>query len=236
MQPVLQFLEVWVGWVALAGAFFATSIWLLSMDGNRKSKAAASSLLGSFFWPIVWLYSQLTMRASTRMTAHAIPSRMLGEAETTVTGANTHFTTIRGAKDYLASQIAQQAERDGVPLTEVERKMLYFTETGWTLPDMKKVSAEFDKDYDQPTYEQRIGGLIDRIQSNAKLQNQRDQQTWNAAVKKLSNGDHYLLVLVDGAVSVPRGAKHNLKILFIAAALFALAAVDMAFKQWMRQH
>ena len=44
-------------------------------------------------------------------------------------------------------------------------RMLYFTETGWTLPDMKQVSSDFDRDYDQGEYEQKIGGLVSKIQS-----------------------------------------------------------------------
>ena len=59
------------------------------------------------------------------------------------------FSTIRAAKEYLAGKIAEQAEREGSPLTEVERKMLYFSETDWTLPDMLKVSEEFEGDVEQ---------------------------------------------------------------------------------------
>jgi hypothetical protein len=37
--------------------------------------------------------------------------------------------TIKDAKTYLASMIAGQAVRNGEPLSEVEEKMLYFSET-----------------------------------------------------------------------------------------------------------
>ena len=36
---------------------------------------------------------------------------------------------IHDAKVFLACRIAEEAEREGFPLTEVERKMLYFSET-----------------------------------------------------------------------------------------------------------
>src|SRR5947209_6259308 len=58
------------------------------------------------------------------------------------------FHSGREAKEFLISRIVAEAEHEKVPLSEVERKMLYFTETGWTLPDMAAVSDEFDKDYD----------------------------------------------------------------------------------------
>jgi len=38
--------------------------------------------------------------------------------------------------------------------------MLYFTESGWTLPDIMKVSVDFDREYDQDKYEQKIAKLV----------------------------------------------------------------------------
>ncbi len=49
------------------------------------------------------------------------------------------FSNVRAAKVYLAGKITEQAEREGAPLTEVERKMLYFSETDWTLPGHDEV-------------------------------------------------------------------------------------------------
>ena len=46
------------------------------------------------------------------------------------------------AKEFLISQIVEEAQRENVPLSEVERKMLYFTETEETLPDIYEVSAQ----------------------------------------------------------------------------------------------
>ena len=107
--------------------------------------------------------------------------------------------TIRQAKDYLASGIAAEAEREGKPLSEIERKMLYFSETGWTLPDMAQVSAEFDRGYDQDEYEQKIAGLIRKLTAHHHSQNQDELAAWDEAVQKLSEGDHYLLVLISAA-------------------------------------
>jgi len=67
-----------------------------------------------------------------------------------------HFSNAREAKEFLVSRIVQEAQQEGVSLSEVERKMLYFTETAWTLPDIMEVSDEFDRTYDQGEYEQRL--------------------------------------------------------------------------------
>ena len=42
----------------------------------------------------------------------------------------------RSAKEFIVQCIVDEAQREGVPLTETERKMLYFSETHWTLPDI----------------------------------------------------------------------------------------------------
>ena len=59
------------------------------------------------------------------------------------------FADAREAKEYLISGIVAEAQRENVPLSEVERKMLYFSETGWTLPDIMDVNDAFDREYDQ---------------------------------------------------------------------------------------
>ena len=50
------------------------------------------------------------------------------------------FNSGREAKEYLIAQIVLEAEREGMPLSETERKMMYFTETAWTLPDIWEVN------------------------------------------------------------------------------------------------
>jgi hypothetical protein len=111
----------------------------------------------------------------------------------------TTFRTVRAAKDYLASQIIGEAEREGIQLSEIEWKMLYFSETDWTLPDMQEVSAEFDRDYDQDEYEQKIGGLIRGFKAGDEARRQQEIEDWDIAVEMISGEDHYLLVLIDAA-------------------------------------
>lgn len=105
------------------------------------------------------------------------------------------FKTIKQEKDFLADRIAAEAERGGAPLSEVERKMLYFSETDWTLPDMATVSAEFDRDYDENEFEQKIATLVRSIEARNHAEN-AEEEAWDAAALKLSEGDHYLTVLI----------------------------------------
>ena len=109
----------------------------------------------------------------------------------------TEFKTIRQAKEYLAGKITDEALRQGVQLTEVERKMRYFTESGWTLPDIMAVSAEFDQGYYRDEYEEKIGRLVRRIEDGLESGDEQEKDDWYSAQVVLSERDHYLLVLMD---------------------------------------
>ena len=111
------------------------------------------------------------------------------------------FKTEREAKEYLVGRIVAEARREGVSLTEVERKMLYFTESGWTLPNMSDVKEEFERDYDDHEFEEKIAGLVRRIEEANKASGWLEQEAWDDAVIKLSEGDHYLLLLLDPSFS-----------------------------------
>jgi hypothetical protein len=115
------------------------------------------------------------------------------------------FSTARDAKEFLVDRIITQAQRDGVSLSDVERKMLYFSETAWTLPDMAEVNEEFDSNYDQGEFERKIAGVVRNIQ-RAPMPDKGEEPSWDKAVHVLRSEDHYLLVLIDSAGTVrPRG-------------------------------
>ena len=106
------------------------------------------------------------------------------------------FSNDREALDFIASQIADQAQRDAVPLSEVERKMLYFSETASSLPDISEVSDEFDRDYDQGVYEKKISQLIKKAVNIARKEQDQRFKDWAEAIRLLSKEDRFLLVMV----------------------------------------
>ncbi len=138
------------------------------------------------------------------------------------------FTTARETKEFLVSRIVAEAQRENVPLSELERKMLYFSETDWTLPDMAEVNEAFDREYDQEAYEEKIGKLIRNLLASARDNSQEELTSWDEAVQILDREDHYLLVMVSaakgsGRTSVrPRG-----DILKLWATGFAIVCIMM---------
>ena len=131
----------------------------------------------------------------------------------------THFASPREAKEFLIGRIVDQARQEKVPLSEVERKMLYFTESGWTLPDIMDVAEKFDEEYDQFEYERKIARLAEHAMKRAREEGQLDE--WRDAVRVLHTEDHYLSVMISQASARVRPPHDRLKLWATAFALVA---------------
>jgi predicted nucleotidyltransferase component of viral defense system len=107
------------------------------------------------------------------------------------------------AKQFLISRVVEQAKFEFAPLSEIERKMLYFTEVHPTLPDIYKVNEEFERKYDADEYEAKIVDLL----KNARTRDSQDSPTlnqqWKDALNALKKEDHYILVMTDLAFGTP---------------------------------
>lgn len=119
---------------------------------------------------------------------------------------NAHlFHSAREAKEFLVSKIVEEAIHEGSALSEVERKMLYFSEADWTLPDITAVSDEFDRAYDQDEYEAKIAGVVKRAYKTVLKDSGDEYDKWWSAIRLLSKQDHYILVMIRQAALRPRG-------------------------------
>jgi hypothetical protein len=106
------------------------------------------------------------------------------------------FASTRDAKEFLIARIVAEAAREGVLLSETERKMLYFSETG-TLPDIMEVNDAFERKYEQEEYEEKVGGLAQSYREWAGKADPSELEAWDEAVRAISDEDHYLLVLLN---------------------------------------
>ncbi len=112
------------------------------------------------------------------------------------------FHSQREAKEFLVAKIAEEAQREGVSLSDVERKMLYFSETDWTPSDTMDVNDKFDREYDQDKYENKIRGLVGHLSQRIKREDRKEYDSFVDALRALSKGDHYILVMT-GPVRPP---------------------------------
>jgi len=138
------------------------------------------------------------------------------------------IVTSRDAVDYLVAQIVRESQLEGVALTEVERKMLYFSETEWTLPDIDEVSAEFERSFDESEYEQKIASLISSLVRRMKKDDPEALHTWNAAVHAIRDEDRYLLIHIDAANQLP-GKQPSRSLFLLSMAFGAVAALLLIY-------
>lgn len=101
------------------------------------------------------------------------------------------------AKEFLISQIVEEAQKENVSLSEVERKMLYFTEAEDSLPDIYEVNDQFEREYDNAVYEKKIARLLRNAYRRSRQESLEGESRWKQAIADLRKGDHYLLVMVD---------------------------------------
>ena len=106
------------------------------------------------------------------------------------------FPSTREAKEFLISTIVEEAQRENIVLSETERKMLYFSETAWTLPDIDRVSDDFDRDFSQHDYEKKIQRLIRNAGKRIRRTSTSEYDAFWQAIRMLENEDHYILVMV----------------------------------------
>jgi hypothetical protein len=100
------------------------------------------------------------------------------------------------AKEFLIARVTKEAEMENVRLSEVERKMLYFTEVHPSLPDIYEVNAEFERTCDSDEYEEKIIGLLKKARDRDAEQSLAQGQQWEDAIHALKDEDHYILVMV----------------------------------------
>lgn len=148
------------------------------------------------------------------------------------------FSSAREAKEFLVSRAVEEAQREGAPLSEVERKMLYFSETDWTLPDIAEVNDEFDRTYNRDDYEKKMARLFREAAKRDRKASPEEYDAWRSAIRVLQRGDHYILVMVRSASQKPRW--DTLKLIGVATIivglLVCLAFVSAAYNIDLNKH
>jgi hypothetical protein len=140
------------------------------------------------------------------------------------------------AKDFLVKQTAEQAAIENVPLSDLEKRMMYFTETGECPEEPLALNNAFEAAYDTDEYEAKISKLMHHAYQRIRKENPETAGRWKEAIKQLSKGDHYLLVLEGANYSKERPQERppydSLKLL--GAAILGASAMAMFAFVWDR--
>jgi hypothetical protein len=133
----------------------------------------------------------------------------------------------RQAKDFLVAQAAEQASIEGLPLADVEKRMMYFTESDPdSCPDPVTLNDEFETQRDSDEYEAKMFKLLNHAYARLRKEDPERARNWQAAVRELQKGDHYLLILLGLAGTSPalERPKHDI-LKLIGTALLVVAAM-----------
>jgi len=122
---------------------------------------------------------------------------------------------------FIADKIVEQAALERVTVSEVERKMLLFSESSPTLPDVRQVNETFDRDYNRNEYGAKVVGLIRHVRSSFR-QNPDAGHAWNKAVKSLRGEDYYFMVMLNDAGSGERPPGDLIRLIGMAVAIVAV--------------
>lgn len=134
------------------------------------------------------------------------------------------------AKDFLVQQTAQQAEIEGIPLSDLEKRMMYFTEWDDSCENPIQLNEEFEAECDTAEYEAKIAGLLKNAYKRVKRDSPDTKRIWEEAIEKLSKEDHYILVLWRAA---PK-SEHPRRDLFIQVGIGVLIAFLFATGLWIK--
>jgi hypothetical protein len=101
---------------------------------------------------------------------------------------------VREAKDFLVQEIATEAQAEGIPLSNLERRILYFTESDDAIEDPATLNEQFTAQYGAAEYERKISRLVARAYRRLKRESPAKLSLWNDALRVLRKSDHYILV------------------------------------------
>ena len=129
------------------------------------------------------------------------------------------------AKKFLASKIVSEANLQGMPLSDGERRLLLFSEqdpeSPTNIPDELLEGIDYE-------YEKKITCLL-----KAAYQRDRDipqeLEQYQDAMQKLKGSDHYILVMAEPALSQRHEARDI--VIYIAIGL-AVVGAAIAFAMW----
>ena len=103
---------------------------------------------------------------------------------------------VKQAIDFLVEQTAEQAALENIPLSDLEKRMMYFVENDPnSCPDPLQLNQEFEEKCDADEYETKIASLLHHAYKRLKSEDSDKAHQWDLAIRTLGGGDHYLPVL-----------------------------------------
>ena len=103
-------------------------------------------------------------------------------------------------KQFLVRQVIQQADAEGVSLSEGERRMLSWSESDPDSVVDTRIAEQLGLPTSDEEYEEKISGLLARRYAADVTSNPHAAAQWKQAIECLEEGDHYILIMVERAL------------------------------------
>jgi hypothetical protein len=102
---------------------------------------------------------------------------------------------VREAKDFLVQQTVEQASLESIPFSDLEKRVMYFTESGEMSEDPFELKDAFEAEYDATVYAANVSTLMAHAYARLKKEDSSLARIWNEAIQELHKRDHSLFVL-----------------------------------------
>jgi hypothetical protein len=115
------------------------------------------------------------------------------------------FSTEGQAKRFFVEKIVAQAAFEDLPLSDVERRMLSWSESDPEFTVDDALPRGLESEISDDDYEARVAGLVARAYRRDLAIDRSASHRYKEAYSVLKQGDHYLLIMID------RGLKRYLR-------------------------
>jgi len=110
------------------------------------------------------------------------------------------FTNQTEARRFFADKVTERADAEGVPLSDDERQMLFWSESAPDSIEDPALAERLAQAISDADYETKIAGLLQRSFEQDVTTNAHAKDLWQEAWSVLKQGDHYILVMIGQAV------------------------------------
>lgn len=107
------------------------------------------------------------------------------------------FGSEQEAKRFFVQKIVAEAAQSGRALSESEQWMLSFSETDPEFVVLPELVERLASEISDADYEAKITRLVERACRRDVSANKESVEQYRQALKKLAQGDHYLLVMLE---------------------------------------
>jgi hypothetical protein len=112
----------------------------------------------------------------------------------------TSFGTETEARRFFVEKIVQQAQREGLSLSDDERQMLLWSESAADSVADPAMAQRLAAEISDADYESKIVEILKGSFDRDTAANPGAKEVWAAALALLRRGDHYILVMINEAV------------------------------------